>query len=105
MSWFKRIFNRSKEPDPREISSWLLDKSVEFGDRDDAAMALGDFDSLEAENTLLALALDHTEDDMIADTAGDSLLQMWTRQGKKPEPALVARMHPAARRYFEENDA
>lgn len=105
MSWFKRIFGRRSEPGAQEIASWLLDKSIEFGDRDEAAMALGDFDSVVAEATLLKVAFDHSEDEMIADTVGDSLLQIWIRQGRKPEPAQVAQMHPAARRYFEENDA
>jgi hypothetical protein len=85
---------------PEGLISVLLDTNAEFGDRDDAAMDLGEYDEPAAEEALLKVVLSQVEDDDIADTAGESLWQIWTRKGKV-DSRLVARMHPAARKFFE----
>ena len=77
----------------------LLDTSAEFGDRHDAAMDLGAFDEPAAEEALLKVVLNEAEDEDIADPAGDSLRDIWTRKGTF-DSELVARMHPAARKFF-----
>ena len=88
----------AKQPDG--LISVLLDTNAEFGDRDDAAMDLREFDEPAAEEALLTVVLSEKEDDDIADSAGESLWQIWTRKGKN-DPRIVARMHPAARKFFE----
>ena len=85
---------------PEGLISVLLDLDAEFGDRDDAAMDLGGFDEPAAEEALLKVVLSGDEDEDIADRAGESLWQIWTRKGKN-DPTVVALMHPAARKFFE----
>lgn len=85
---------------PEGLISVLLDRSAEHGDRDDAAMDLGAYDEPEAEEALLKVVLDPTEEEEIADSAGESLWQIWERKGKR-DAAAVARMHPAARKFFD----
>lgn len=104
MSWFRRLFASDHKPNIQQLASALLDKSVEFGDRDDIAMDLGNYDSSIAENALLHVVLDLSDDEFIIDSAADSLLQMWLRQNRSPDARLVSQMHPAAKRYFESAD-
>lgn len=68
-------------------------------DRQDAAMDLGAFDDPEAEAALLAVALNHAEDPNIADAAGESLREIWLRNGMDVS-GLAASMHPEARKFF-----
>lgn len=86
-----------KQPDG--LTAVLLDSSAEFGDRHDAAMDLAAYDETAAEQALLSIALDASSDGDLADEAGHSLFEIWTRKGKQ-DPGLVARMHPAARKFF-----
>jgi hypothetical protein len=92
------MVDAAKQPDG--LISVLLDTNAECGDRDDAAMDLGQYDEPAAEEALLKVVLSQTEDEDIADTAGESLWQIWTRKGKV-DPSIVVRMHPAARKFFE----
>jgi len=85
---------------PGGLIAVLLDTSAEFGDRSDAAMDLGAFDEPAAEEALLTIVQSETEDEGIVDSAGESLWQVWTRKGKY-DAEMVARMHPAARKFFE----
>ena len=85
---------------PEGLISVLLNMEAEFGDRDDAAMDLGEFDEPAVEEALLQVVLSHTEDEGIADRAGESLWQIWSRKGKS-DPDIIARMHPAARKFFD----
>ena len=84
---------------PAGLIAVLLDADAPFGDRDDAAMDLGGYDEPEAEVALTTIVVDAAEDEELIDTAGESLWQIWNRQGKF-DAALVARMHPAARKFF-----
>jgi hypothetical protein len=85
---------------PEGLISVLLNTEAEFGDRDDAAMDLGEFDEPAAEEALLKVVLLHTEDEGIADSAGESLWQIWSRKGKR-DTNLIALMHPSARKFFD----
>jgi hypothetical protein len=85
---------------PEGLISVLLDESAEYGDRDDAAMDLSAYDHAAAEEALLKVVLTQTEDEGIADSAGESLWRIWERKGKY-DAGTVARMHPAARKFFE----
>ena len=85
---------------PAGLISVLSDPSAEFGDRCDAALDLGAFDEPEAEMALLSVTLDHQADADLVDHAGNSLWEIWSRKGTVSE-ALVARMHPEARKFFQ----
>jgi hypothetical protein len=86
-------------PQPQGLISVLLDKDLPLGDRDDAAMDLEPFDQEEAEAALLSVVLDQSEDEDLIDSAGESLWAIWKRKRKMPAD-LVARMHPAAKKFF-----
>ncbi len=86
---------------PAGLIAVLLDVSAPFGDRDDAAMDLAAFGEPAAEAALLKIVLDPSEDEDLADSAGESLREIWTRAGKH-DASAVAQMHPAARRHFDE---
>jgi hypothetical protein len=58
-------------------------------------MDLSAFD--EALPVLVEAALNHSEDEMVAESLGESVAEIWARQGGF-DPVLVARMHPAAQR-------
>lgn len=88
-----------KTKQPEGLISLLLDKKAEFGDRDDAAMDLGEFDDTAAEEALTTVVQDSTEDGDIADRAGESLSEIWKRKSKW-DSSLVPRMHPEARKFF-----
>jgi hypothetical protein len=59
----------------------LLDKSAEYGDRDDAALDLWYFDDNRVEHALVQVLADPTEDEELAETCLDTLRQIWLRRG------------------------
>ena len=85
---------------PEGLIGVLLDPSARLDERDDAAMDLAKFDEPSVEEALLQVVLNHSEDELVADSAGESLRNIWDRKLKYVEP-LVAQMHPAARRLFD----
>ena len=85
---------------PSGLISVLMDKTVEFGDRDDAAMDLGSYDGPEVEEALLKVVMDHTEDKDILESVVESVSEIWIRAGRE-YPGLVEKMHPVARELFE----
>ena len=89
---------------PDGLISVLLDIAAPPGDRDDAAMDLGAFDEPAAEQALLKIVTTHSEDEDLIDTAGESLWEIWNRQGKF-DAALVAQMHREAQKFFENRSA
>jgi hypothetical protein len=99
MSLLSRIFKRTQPPSVHELAIFLLDREAELGSRDDVAMDLARFDDAEAEAVLLEIVLDSTQEEMLIDSAGDSLREIWERKGKFL-PDLVARMHPSAQKFF-----
>jgi hypothetical protein len=88
----------AKQPDG--LIDVLLDSAEEIGDRQDAAMDLSAYDEPAAEQALLQIALDPSSDEDLADEAGHSLWEIWGRKGKR-DAAAVARMHRAARKFFD----
>lgn len=89
----------NRKTQPEALAEVLLDKAAEFGDRDDAAMDLADFDDPAAEVALTKVVQDLSEDPDIADRAGESLAEIWNRKAKW-DSGTVARMHPESRKFF-----
>ena len=67
-------------------------------------MDLSEYDEPEAEAALLEVALDQREDEGIADSAGHSLWEIWSRKGKFDQ-ALIERLLPQARKFFRNGGA
>ncbi len=65
---------------PKGLISVLLDITAEFGDRDDAAMDLSDYDEPEAEEALSKVALDESTDTHLAERCSESLAEIWCRK-------------------------
>lgn len=63
-------------------------------------MDLSASDDPKAERALLTIVLNHDEDEMLIDSAGDSLREIWLRRGKRDDE-LIGLMHPSARKFFE----
>ena len=97
--YMKNIFRRHPIEQPQGLIELLLDKNAEFGDRDDAAMDLYQYDEPAAEQALIRVVQDMNEDDDILDSAGESLSEIWKRKAKG-NASVVARMHPIARQFF-----
>jgi hypothetical protein len=87
-------------PQPQGLISVLTDKIAEFGDRHDAAMDLEAYDESIAEDALILIVTDISEDEDIVDAAAESLLAIWHRKNKR-DAGVIAKMHSAARTYFE----
>jgi hypothetical protein len=100
MKWLRQMFQKPLPPTPQQMVAYLLDKSGDLGSRDDVAKDPYRFDLPEVEAALIEVATDRSEEEMIIDTAGESLWQIWQRQGKTPPPDVLARMHPSARKFF-----
>ena len=79
---------------PRGLIQVLLDERAEYGDRHDAAMDLGAFDSAEIEEALARIACDGLADDDLADACGESLAEVWCRNGSITQVVLI-RLTPA----------
>jgi hypothetical protein len=81
-----------------ELLSYLENRANDLGSRDDVAMDLRQFDEPEVEAALLKIALDQSEEEVIIDSARDSLREIWERKGV--EPYDVELMHPSAQKFF-----
>jgi hypothetical protein len=99
MRIFGISFGRPVTKQPEGLISVLLNRSAPGGDRDDAAMDLEYYDEPEVEEALLSVVLDHADEEIVIDSAGESLYQLWERKGKH-NAALVASMHPSAQKFF-----
>ena len=64
---------------PQSLIAVLLDRSVDYAERDDAATYLIPYDEPEAEKALLSIASDLTEDDDIAESCGECVAEIWCR--------------------------
>jgi HEAT repeat protein len=95
----KAVFGGGEVKQPDGLVRLLLDKGAEFGDRDDAAMDLGQFDEPVAEQALTTIVEDMSEDADIADAAGESLAEIWKRKSQW-DADVVSRMHPEAKKFF-----
>ncbi len=97
MKILKRIFSwyiKRGQADPQLMIKHMLDKSSDdLGGRDDCAMDLGAYDLPEVEKALTQVVTNHMEDEMIVDTAIESLIEIWNRQGRTAPKELIAKMH------------
>lgn len=78
----------SEQPNVNALAAVLLNESTEFGDRDDAAIALASSDSPDAEKALLKIATDASADVDLADRCGESLAYIWSRRGHVDERTI-----------------
>lgn len=100
MDWLPNLFRHRGPPTREQSLALATNSSAEVGDRDDAILALSDFDDTEVQSALLRIASDASEDEMLVDEAGHVLWIIWDRQGKVATPDLIARMQPSARKFF-----
>jgi hypothetical protein len=80
---------------PEGLIGVLLDETAEYGDRGDAAMDLSEYDGADVEAALAHVACDPAADEMIADSCGESLAEIWCRKGQLDE-AVLLRLTPAS---------
>ena len=66
----------------KALKKILLDRKAPLAERDDAAIDLGEFDDPEALETLMEIAVDPQEDDIILASCGESIALIWLRTGK-----------------------
>ena len=64
---------------PDGLIEVLLNKTAEYGDRDDAASDLWYSDDIRSERALVRVMVDPTEDVNLKDTCLDSLREIWRR--------------------------
>ena len=74
----------------------LFDTSGEFGDRDDAAMELGQFIESQVEAALATVAISPNSDADLVDRCGESLAEIWYRNGYVND-AMWAKLRPEAK--------
>lgn len=74
----------------------LQDKSIDLGVRDDAVMDLGRYDERQVLEALLQVAVDLEENEMILDSCGGSIMEIWARKGCY-DPLVFAKFAPAAK--------
>jgi len=89
-----------KEPTAKDYIDFLLDKENDLGGRDDAAMDLYKFDEPEVVIALVKVATDSSEEDIIIDSAGESLREIWNRNGISPPENIINKMNPEAKKFF-----
>ncbi len=75
----KDKFLRKVYEQPQSLIAVLLDRNVEYAERDDAATYLVPFDEPEAEQALFSVASDLSEDDDIAESCGECVAEIWCR--------------------------
>ena len=75
----------------------LQDQAARIDERDDAAMELGQFDHIDVETVLIAVASDENESGLVASSAGESLGEIWARRRRIPVDVLT-KLRPDARR-------
>ncbi len=88
-----------KQPDG--LIAVLLDRGADPGnDRSDAAMDLSRFDEPEALDALIAVASDASEPESLLDDCGDSIGEIWWRQGVF-DASVFARLAPVAQKLVQ----
>ncbi len=66
---------------PDELIAVLTDKTIDIAMRDDAAMDLGLYDEPRALEALIEIAKNHEQHEMILDSCGESIADIWLRNG------------------------
>ena len=81
-----------------DLIGLLNDESARPEERDDAAIDLGKSDDPVALEALITFARRSDQDDMLMGSCGESIAQIWERQGAVYDPVLVESLAaPAAR--------
>src|SRR5689334_10876145 len=88
---------RKLNQQPQGLIQVLLNVNADYGDRHDAAMDLGTFDSTEVEAALAQVGCSSDTDEDLADACGQSLAELWLRAGKL-NPDVLVRLVPASLR-------
>jgi len=78
----------------------LLDKDAPIGDRDDAAMDLGQYNDQRALNALLKIATNPNEDSFIFDVCGESIASLWVKRDSFDLDSYQKLMPPAKRECY-----
>lgn len=91
-----KIQDKMNAPTIEDLIRVLQDKSIDLGVRDDAAMDLGAYDEPRVIEALIQTAADLEENDMILDSCGTSIMEIWARKGGY-NPAVFGRFAPAAK--------
>lgn len=95
MTWMRK---RAKQPEG--LISVVLNSEAPDADRDDAASDLGEYDEPEAEAALLTVATDPATENNLADSAGESLAEIWLRSGSIDAEKLGRLTWPALRIFI-----
>ena len=86
-----------------DLIGLLNDESARPDERDDAAIDLGKSDDPVALEALITFARRSDQDDMLIGSCGESIAQIWERQGAIYDPVLVESLAaPAAREVRDE---
>ncbi|MEU1471019.1 hypothetical protein ABZ434_22675 [Streptomyces sp. NPDC005761] len=88
-------------PQPEGLISVLLDRAARIDERDDAAMDLEAYSGEHVVKALVEVASSPVEDELVLDSAAESLGRILARDGGCPE-ALLASLRPDAKRIVEE---
>jgi hypothetical protein len=97
-AWFDNRGRDDPSDDRRaRMISYLLERNSDLAGRDDCAMDLAKYDEKDAEEALLQVASDPSQEEVLLDTCGESLGEIWARQGRV-DSALLALLQPPARR-------
>jgi hypothetical protein len=83
---------------------YLLNKSNDLGGRDDCAMDLYVSDLPEVEAALVTVASDPSEEEIVVDSAGESLAQIYKRQNRAVPGEVLSALQPSAKKFFERPD-
>lgn len=78
----------------------IRDPSATWAERDDAVIDLGTYEEPEVMATLISVASDVDEDEMIVASAGESIAEVWERQ-ERFDADVLARVLPVARSEIE----
>jgi hypothetical protein len=82
-TWISDLGWDDRSSDARtRLIAYLLDRNADLAGRDDCAMELAKYDENDAEQALLQIGADSSQDEVILDTCGESLGQIWVRQGR-----------------------
>jgi len=80
LRYIKDKFLRKACDQPQGFISVLLDRNVDWAERDDAATYLIPYDEQEVEEVLFSVASNLTVDDDIAESCGECVAEIWCRK-------------------------
>ena len=84
---------------PAGLISVLRDRTARLDERDDAALDLAQYDEPEALHALIRVASDQSDDELLLDSCGQSIAEIWARLGIVENAVLLA-LTPTARRIL-----